>query len=84
MVWQKIRRFLRNPYFARSSHDRVAFSILVVGAQLALWYETCHVMPYYHPQQNGTSLASVAHVVFSLFLYSNSLANVYRSGTEVR
>jgi len=79
MVWQKIRRFLRNPYFARTSHDRAAFSMLVVGAQLALWYETCHVMQYYHREESAaTSLASVAHVPFALFLYASSLSNIYK------
>lgn len=78
MVWQNIRRFLRNPYFARTSHDRAAFSILIVGAQLALWYETCHVMQYYHADEIGTSAGSIAHVAFALFLYVNSLANVYK------
>jgi len=78
MVWQNIRRLLRNPYFARTPQDRAAFSILIVGAQLALWYETCHVMQYYHSEDSGTSLASIAHVMFSVFLYVNSLANVYK------
>jgi len=84
MVWQTIRRFVRNPYFARTPQDRAAFSILIVGAQLALWYETYHVMgyyqgnPYYHAADGGTSPWSIAHVAFALFLYANSLANVYR------
>ena len=78
MVWQNIRRFLCNPYFARSQQDRAAFSLLIVGAQLALWYETCHVMPYYHSDETETSPGSIAHVAFALFLYVNSLANVYR------
>jgi len=79
MTWQNIRRFLRNPHFARSPHDRAAFAMLIVGAQLALWYETCHVMQYYHSEENGgTSAGWIAHVVFSLFLYANSLANVYK------
>ena len=78
MVWQKIRRFVRNPYFARTPQDRAAFTMLLVGAQLALWYETCHVMQYYHSDDSGTSLWSIVHVLFALFLYVNSLANVYR------
>lgn len=79
MVWQNVRRFLRNPYFARSPQDRAAFTILLVGAQLALWYETFHVMPYYYTDASGgaTSWSSTAHVAFSAFLYANSLANVY-------
>jgi len=78
MVWQTIRRFVRNPYFARTPQDRAAFTMLIVGAQLALWYETYHVMWYYHAEDVGTSAWTVFHVVSSLFLYANSLANVYR------
>ena len=78
MVWQTIRRFVRNPYFARTSQDRAAFSILIVGAQLALWYETYHVMDYYHADDSGPSPWLITHVMFALFLYANSLANVYK------
>jgi len=78
MVWARVRRFLRNPYFARSSHDRAAFTMLVVGAQLALWYETCHVMQHYHRHDVDTSLVSLSHVAVALFLYANALANIYR------
>lgn len=78
MVWQKIRQFLRNPYFARTSHDRAAFTMLVVGAQLALWYETCHVMQYYHADDTEASATSISHVVFALFLYASALANIYK------
>jgi len=52
--------------------------MLIVGAQLALWYETYHVMGYYHVEDVGMSASAVLHVVISLYLYVSSLANVYR------
>jgi len=78
MVWQTFRRFVRNPYFAKTSQDRAAFTMLIVGAQFVLWYETYHVMWYYHADDSSTSPWLIAHVVFALFLYANSLANVYK------
>ena len=57
MVFRSLRKFLGNPYFAKSSSDRSAFLFLFIGGHLAAWYECCHVLLHY---QRGAGVVAVA------------------------
>jgi palmitoyltransferase len=75
MAWKLVRRFLRNPHFARTSNDHIAVCVFLIGSTLALWYETCHVLPHYHPTSTPITLV---HTTVAVVLYVSVLINVYK------
>lgn len=64
-----------NPYFAKSTMDRVFVSIFVFGVHLAFWYEVFHVLPYYYAE---TTFAVVLHYSIAAVFYVGALSNLYK------
>lgn len=66
------RRPLR---FPKSTNDRVAFSVFVLGPHLYLWYEMFIVLPFYHKEY---SALVYWHYMVAVIIYINCFGNLYR------